>query len=83
MTERKVFCAVPGCRKYSLESTCVKRWGTPNVDLICRDHWRRLTMSERRVWARLNRIAKRYGGEAVGERTDRIWTALKRRSNLP
>lgn len=76
----RIFCAVPGCRRYTKNETALRRWGTLNVDVICAYHWRRLTGAERRVWARLKRLARRYGWEAAGKRSDRIWTALKRRS---
>jgi hypothetical protein len=78
--ERRHFCSVPGCRRYMRESTVLKRWGSPNVVFICGDHWRRLTKRERSIWARLKRTARRFGWEAIGPRSDRIWSALRRRA---
>lgn len=76
----KVPCIIPGCTRGIMEATARKRWGTANVSFICGKHWQRLTKAERRVWARIGRLRRKFGIEHLGDREWRIWSALARRA---
>jgi hypothetical protein len=80
----RIYCDVPGCTRYSRAETCLKRWGTTRVRLLCATHWKRLSRRERAVIRRMERIRKRYGDEAVArDRWLRAWDALFRRAADP
>lgn len=80
----RVYCGIPGCHRFMFGPTCIKRWGTTNVRIICARHWRRLSKRERAVIHRLERKVKRYGEEAVThERWLRVWDAIFRRAADP
>lgn len=72
MTERAQ-CSVAGCKATTGRFAS---W-------ICSRHWSRLTRDERRLWARIRRIARRYGWEAVDDRARVVWSALARRAYVP
>jgi hypothetical protein len=80
----KVFCDVPGCRRFMFGRTCLKLWGTTDVRIMCGGHWRRLSKRERAVLLRFRRLRKRYGDEAVSdERIHRAWSAAFKRVASP
>lgn len=63
-------CVAPGCRR-----TIAGEHG----EWICPVHWRLVPRARKRAWARLRRIMKRYGEDAVQQdRYFRIWDRLKR-----
>lgn len=84
MSDDRIYCVINGCRRSMFKTTAVKRWGTPEVNMICVKHWRRLSKRERAVIARMRRKLKRFGSSAVSEsRWRRVWRALYRRMEDP
>lgn len=79
----KIVCIVDGCARGMNPETALRRWGSTDISLICEKHWRNLTASERRVWSRIRRVAKRIGWDAIEARQERIWVALARRAAGP
>ena len=67
----RTVCIIEGCHRTT--ARVFDEW-------ICAVHWQRLTRVERRVWYRIKRTAKRFGWEAVLDRDERVWSALKRRA---
>lgn len=76
----RVPCGVVGCRRSMANETAVKRYGHVPAEIICPFHWQRLTRSERRIWARYHRQARKAGEWLRPDEADRIWSALKRRA---
>ena len=77
----RIACIIPDCPRTMAMQSAVDRWGSVPREWICQKHWARLTPTERRIWTRIRRKAKRYGWDAIGrERSARLWRALRRRA---
>lgn len=78
MTDGWVPCIIDGCKRRMGVATYRKRWGEPG-SWICPHHWGRATKAEKRVIARIKRLERKFGWEAVAWRSKRIWDAVLRR----
>ena len=79
----RVHCIVAECRRTIGRDRYVRLFKHDPGTWICAPHWRRVTKAEKRVDARLRRLARRYGDEAVRQRAVRVWQAIVRRAADP
>ena len=75
-------CIIDGCRRYIGKAAALKRWGYVPSEYICQAHWSRLPKRQRQVWARHQRLERKFGVAPKPEASRRVWSALCRRAGL-
>lgn len=73
-------CVIDGCRRSIGYTAAFKRWGYVPREYICQIHWSRLPKKQRRVWARHQRLERKFGVAPKPEASRRVWNALVRRA---
>jgi hypothetical protein len=82
MSDRRIYCSVRGCQRWSAASTMKQRGWTA---FVCGSHWRRATKVEKALLARYKRQQRRIHAitgqydQALGAREWRAWKAIERR----
>jgi len=87
LTEPRTYCSVRGCQRWSAVDTMQRKGWTA---FVCGSHWRRATLREKALIARLKRANRRIYAmtgeydDALLRRESEAWAAIERRvANRP